>query len=424
MSDPSLQGTLARLDARIDWERRDRSAGWRVDLDPIHDLLVRTGRPDRGFRICHVAGSKGKGSVASLIAAGLRRAGRRVGVYASPHVERIHERIALDGTPIDDAGLVRALTAALDAVEEAERDGGAAAGASWFDIVTAAALCAFRDAGVDWAVLEVGLGGRLDSTNAIDPPALAVVMTIALEHTAILGSTLAEIAAEKGGIVKSGSRLVTGCDPDGDAGRVLAGIAREHGVPHVVAWSADDVGFERANLRVARAALDALNEVDPDVDAALLTDDAVVAARLPGRMERLESGGVPVVLDGAHVPASVVMAMGELSRERPGPCAVVFALHREKSATEMLKALRRGTVERLFLTTVPGSGVHLEAGELAEAAARLGLPHEAFDAPGDALEAALGRARSRPGEGAWVFATGSLYLIGALRPGLTSPDRD
>ena len=199
MSDPSLQGTLARLDARIDWERRDRSAGWRVDLDPIHDLLVRTGRPDRGFRICHVAGSKGKGSVASLIAAGLRRAGRRVGVYASPHVERIHERIALDGTPIDDAGLVRALTAALDAVEEAERDGGAAAGASWFDIVTAAALCAFRDAGVDWAVLEVGLGGRLDSTNAIDPPALAVVMTIALEHTAILGSTLAEIAAEKGG---------------------------------------------------------------------------------------------------------------------------------------------------------------------------------------------------------------------------------
>ncbi|MEM9382442.1 MAG: cyanophycin synthetase [Planctomycetota bacterium] len=424
MSDASLRSTLARLDARIDWERRDRSSGWRVDLDPIHDLLVRTARPDRGYRICHVTGSKGKGSVSSLIAAGLRGAGMRVGVYSSPHVERIHERIAIDGAPIDDAGLARALETALDAVAAAEREGGAAADASWFDIVTAAALCAFRSAGVDWAVLEVGLGGRLDSTNAIDPPELAVVTTIALEHTAILGSTHAEIAAEKGGIVKAGSRLVTGCDPESDAGRVLAGIARERGVPHFVAWSGDDVGFERANLRVARAALDALSAVDPQIGARLLTDDAVASARLPGRMERLVVDGVPVVLDGAHVPTSIETALVELAAERTGPVAAVFALHREKSAAEMLGALGRRGVERVFLTTVPGSGVHRDPAELAEEASRLGLAYGTFDAPGDALSGALEWAGARREAGAWVFGTGSLYLIGALRPLLVGSDRD
>ena len=131
------------------------------------------------------------------------------------------------------------------------RPGRAGAEASWFDLVTLAGLWAFREAGVDWAVLEVGLGGRLDSTNVIDPPEVAVVTTIALEHTAILGDTLAAIAQEKGGIVKPGSRLVTGTPPGGEAHAVLAGIAEAQGVEHRVAWSEADRTFEEANVTVA-----------------------------------------------------------------------------------------------------------------------------------------------------------------------------
>ena len=272
---PRLHDVLDRLDARINWERRDRSSGWRVDLAPMLDLAVRAGGPSRDFGLCHVAGSKGKGSVANLVAAGLGRAGLKVGVFGSPHVERINARIRIDGEPLGDEPLAAALAASLRLVEEAERAGTDGAEASWFDIVTLAGLWAFREAGVDWAVLEVGLGGRLDSTNVIEAPEVAVVTTIALEHTAILGDTLAAIAREKGGIVKPGSPLVTGTPPGGEAHGVLAEIAERLGVEHVVAWSEGDRTFEEANVRVARAALDLLGRGVPGLGGALLTQEAI-----------------------------------------------------------------------------------------------------------------------------------------------------
>ncbi len=422
MTATPLSRVLTRLEARIDWERRDRSTGWRVDLDPILDLVVRIGRPDRGMETCHVAGSKGKGSVASLLGVALSRAGQRVGVYGSPHVERIHERIRIEGVPVGDERLARALEAALDAVDAGERESTAAGDASWFDIVTAAALWAFRDAGVDWAVLEVGLGGRLDSTNVIDPPALAVVTMIALEHTGVLGSTHSAIAAEKGGIVKTGSRLVTGCDPRSEAGAELAGIATAHGVPHVVAWTAEDSTFEQSNVRVARAGLDLLGTAFEGIDAQLLDDAAIQAARLPGRMEWLDAGGVPVLLDGAHVPESLERALAEARARESGPFAAVVALHREKDAEALLTPLLGTAAGKLFATTIPGSGVHLAASDVAEAASHLGIEVTAIEDPTAALTAALDWARTRPGPPrAWVLGTGSLYLVGALRPALSVP---
>ena len=156
-----LKQAMARLDALTDWERRPRKF-MRVGLEPMQDLAARLGNPQRAFRAVHVAGTKGKGSVSALIEAALARAGLKAGRYASPHVESVTERVTLQGRNVNEGALARALTQALDAYEAGRRARTAAAEATWFDLLTAAAFLIFREAGLDWAVVEVGLGGRLD----------------------------------------------------------------------------------------------------------------------------------------------------------------------------------------------------------------------------------------------------------------------
>src|ERR1700674_2793877 len=224
-----LKEAMARLDALTNWERRPRKF-MRVGLEPMQDLAARLGDPQKAFRAGHVAGTRGKGSVAALIEAALAKAGLSVGRYASPHVETVTERVTLQGRAVDEVTLARALKAALDAYEEARRAGTAAAEATWFDLLTAAAFLIFRDAGVEWAVVEVGLGGRLDSTNVVFGE-IAVVTNIGLEHTEILGQTREAIAREKVGILKPGAVLVTALGTDDEAGRVVQARADELGSP-------------------------------------------------------------------------------------------------------------------------------------------------------------------------------------------------
>ena len=406
MTQTSFALVRARLDARINWERRDRSKGWKVALDPMRDLLRHLGNPEAELRLIHVAGSKGKGSVSSLVTHALVAAGHPTGTYGSPHVESITERIRLDGVNITEEALGRAITIVIDAVEAAED---AAADASWFDIMTGAGLVAFRDAGMEFAVLEVGLGGRLDSTNAIPAPEVAAVTTILLEHTEILGKTHAAIAREKGGIAKRGSHFITGCAPDSEAGVTLAEVAAAADVAsHITAWDQGDDTFDAANTRVAGAILAALEE--RGVARAEITPEVASAARLPGRMEQRAFDGVPVVLDGAHVPESLQSALAQARRSHPGPCFAVVAVHREKDSASLLAPLA-SVAAGAVATTIPGSGVHRDAEEL--------LPHlgdgelMALEHPGEALGAALGMARRV--HGGWIFVTGSLYLVGAVR---------
>lgn len=201
-----------------------------LKLDRMRQLLTRLGRPDAGLKIVHVAGTKGKGSTSAMVASMLSAAGYRTGVFSSPHLERIEERFVVDGLPCAAAELValvdrvRPAAVAMDN-ELHERD--TTGGPTYFEVTTAMALLHFAERRVDAVVLEVGLGGRLDSTN-VCLPTLCIITSISFDHMKQLGNTLASIAREKAGIIKPGVPVVCGVTAP-EAQHVIAAVAREHG---------------------------------------------------------------------------------------------------------------------------------------------------------------------------------------------------
>jgi dihydrofolate synthase / folylpolyglutamate synthase len=417
---------MARLDALTNWERRPRKF-MRVGLEPMQDLAARLGDPQKAFRAVHVGGTKGKGSVAALIEAALAKAGLSVGRYASPHVETVTERVTLQGRAVDEVTLARALKAALDAYEEARSAGTAAAEATWFDLLTAAAFVIFRDAGVEWAVVEVGLGGRLDSTNVVNGE-IAVVTNIGLEHTEILGQTREAIAREKVGILKRGAVLVTTLGPDDEAGRVVQARADELSSPLVRAdaRAGDEATIEEVNIALAGAVLDQLGKkgvLAPSGDplgSGLIDAGVRAAARLVGRMERVDaafgSSPVPIVFDGAHVPFNLAAVLRDLGRDPDlaGPCVAVVALASDKDAAGFLTELAR-RASTVVVTQLPSAIRGRSAAELAALAASLGLKSEVEPEPERALRRGMELAVEAK---AWLLVTGSLYLVGALRSGV------
>jgi dihydrofolate synthase/folylpolyglutamate synthase len=421
----ALAEALSRLERLVDWEKRDRAptqgSGMRQSVEPARDLCSRLGDPQRRYSSVHVAGTKGKGSVCALIEAALAGAGVAVGRYSSPHVERVNERVTLAGVPLSDGPLAAALGRALDAREAAILEGTAARDASWFDVLTAAAFLALADAEVDMSVVEVGLGGRLDSTNVIDA-AVCVVTSIEREHTSILGATRAAIAAEKAAIAGPGCDLVSGLPEDDEAGAVIAAIARRVGARFVhVDVEAGGAGLLERNRRLAAAALDALFERGLAPGGAALLDEAARArAALPGRLERFLLGGTPVVLDGAHVPESIFPLLAELAGDPAlaGRCVALLGLGQDKDAAGILKAL--ATRVDTCVGTSAGTGPYLSPEQVARAAREAGLVTEAVQLPDDALERALELARPD----GWVLVVGSLHLCGAVRPRLTAGGDD
>jgi dihydrofolate synthase/folylpolyglutamate synthase len=419
-----LTQALARLDALTDWERRPRNT-MRVGLEPMRDLATRLGDPQKSFRSIHVAGTKGKGSVSALIEAALAHAGLRVGRYASPHVERITERVSVQGHDVDEPTLARALDQALDAYEAARKAGTPAANATWFDLLTAAAFLIFREAAVEWAVIEVGLGGRLDSTNIVDGE-IAIVTNIALEHTEILGHTRSAIAGEKVGILKPGAVLVTTLGADDEAGRVVQARADELGSRVKRTRLDASAPIDQINLALAAAVLGELRRKgvsgrsgDP-VGASLLDGPTRDAARLPGRMERVDvevgPGRLPVVMDGAHVPFNIGAVLRDLAltTDLSGPCVAIVALAADKDAAGFVGELA-GRASAAIFTDLPGSSRGRSPVELKALAESLGLVSEVEPDAKQALKRGLELAREAK---AWLLVTGSLYLVGALRPAI------
>ncbi|MGO7211169.1 folylpolyglutamate synthase/dihydrofolate synthase family protein [Rhizobium ruizarguesonis] len=422
-----LSNSLAELDQLTNWERRPRG-DMRVDLEPMRDLARRLGDPQNSFRIVHVAGTKGKGSTCALIEAGLARAGFSVGRYASPHVMHITERVSIQGRPVDEERLADALGAALAAFKEARREATDGQGATWFDILTVSALLIFSLEGVEWAVLETGLGGRWDSTNIVQSD-VAVITNIDLEHTEILGKTRAAIAFEKAGIIKRGATVVTLLPEADEAGAVVSARAEELGSAVRRPTVPADATIEQRNVALAGAVLDVLGKMGVMTKGAsamseplgeqLLDPSAIEAARLPGRLEKLavdntvggDNTQVNVVLDGAHVPFNLAAVLSDLSQEEKyrAPCIAVMSIAEDKDAAGLLSMMTRHDISIIFTTAGTRSR---SPGQLKTIADTLGLLSIVMLDPLEAYQEALAGATE---SGAWVLVTGSLYLVGIIR---------
>jgi len=376
-------------------------------LERIRGLLARLDHPERAFRIVLVGGTNGKGSTARALARILQVAGERVGLFTSPHLLDVRERIEVDGVAIErtsfDAGLAR-IEPLLEAVD-----------ASYFEALTALALLHFAELGVTTAVLEVGLGGRFDAVNATDP-VLSIVTNVTLDHTDWLGPTLAHVAREKAGILRPGRPALTAAT--GEGARFLAAAARARGVrlqrvsaTHVeahgygVAFALDGGVYaaplmgrhQAANLALAVRAARKLG-----ADGAALRA-GLAAVRHPGRLEY--RAAERLLLDGAHNPAGARALARALADYFPGsPKILVCAASRDKDVSGMAAALAPA-FEAVWLTRYP------DARAADPAALARFFPQARIEPdPHAALERAL---QARP-PGGLVVVAGSLYLLGAL----------
>jgi len=420
-----------------------------LKLDRMRQLLTRLGAsfsggsPDAGLKIIHIAGTKGKGSTATFLAAMLTAAGLKTGVYSSPHLDRIEERWTIDGKPIagcELAGLVDRLQPVVQAMD-AETGSNAIGPPTFFDITTAMALLHFADQQCDAAVLEVGLGGRLDSTN-VCLPVVSVITSISLDHTKQLGDTLAQIAGEKAGIIKPGVPVVSGVVEE-QPRAVITRIAREHGCrliesgrqfvasidsPHHF-WRQTAHGQETidqlqlglpgkhqvANASVALAVVAELRD-----QGWAISDEAcrqgLRAARAPARVETF--AGTPyVVVDAAHNRASaaaLVDTLGELPNT--GPRTLVVAVSRDKDVAAICDALAQGSFQLAIATRYVDNLRAVDPhklGELVrEAVQEKGCRVSVAEDPTHAWQEAT---EQTPPDG-MIVITGSFFIAAELRP--------
>jgi dihydrofolate synthase/folylpolyglutamate synthase len=440
---PSYDDALAFWYGRINYEQRTPKPA-DLRLDCMRALMRRLGDPQDRLRIVHVAGSKGKGSTAAMLAAVLTRAGYRAGLFTSPHLCRVEERIQVDGQPISREeltallGEVRAALTASPALEP-----------TFFEVATALGFLHFWRRRVETAVIEVGLGGRFDSTN-VCRPALAVITSISFDHVQQLGNTLASIAGEKAGIIKPARPVVSGATAP-EARAVIEQIARQRHAslrqlgadfgydytPGRVGtdgmrparvrvrtrrtWPEMEVGLlgdhQAANAAVAVAVVEALRSQGWHVS------DAAVAAGLagvhwPARMEVV--GRRPlVVLDCAHNVASAEALVATLrSTFPPGRRWLIFAGSGDKDLSGMLRVLAPHFAHA-YLTRYAGSSRGMPAEELAELLRRCAdLPHSVYPTAVEAWRAA----REGAGPEDLICITGSVFLAGELRAELVGAD--
>jgi dihydrofolate synthase/folylpolyglutamate synthase len=427
-------GATARLFAR-------QRFGARPGLATMRALLDRLERPDRAFDAVLVAGTNGKGSTAAALAEMLHAAGRRVGRYASPHLTWPGERIEVDGAPLSAAAFERAAAALLPHAE--------AVGATFFEALTGLACRRFAEAGVEIAVMEVGLGGRLDATNALEPVASAIT-AIGLDHRAILGDTPAEIAREKAGVLRSGRPTWTSAR--GEALAAIEAEAARRGARLSVlsrdAWhEVRSLGWEGIHVTLARpgrppldlaSSLPGRHQGENLALAGLLaaelgaSDEALAAGaaavRWPGRAETVAASaaglsGVRFVLDGAHNLAAAE-ALAALLDEVDARPVGVLGVGRDKDVDGILAALAP-RLRGLHATRARHSPRALPPADLAARARAHGLDVAGVhDDPRAAVTAAAAVAGAG-GPAATVLVAGSLFLIGEVRPwlrGEAAPD--
>jgi dihydrofolate synthase / folylpolyglutamate synthase len=400
--------------------------GIKLGLERMRAILDELGCPELGRRGVHVAGTNGKGSTTAFLEAILRARGLHVGMMPSPHLKSYTERVRLDGRPISEAGFAAAVTDLRPRLERVRQQLGEP---TEFEILTALAL--------DWLaprsdrlVIEVGMGGRLDSTNVLDL-GVAVITNVTLDHRQHLGDTVADIAREKAGIIKSGSVVVTAAE--GDALRVVERRADAAGAAALwrlgkelrleTRWRGwegieidlDGPGFSYRDLRIGMLGTFQGTNAALAVAAAHALGDATPAAvrkgletaRWPGR---LEPAGERLLLDGAHNQDGLRELVRSLRRLLGDcPVVVVFGAMADKDVDAMLGELRQLKPARVVFTVA--STAALRAASPFQLAATWGAGSEVRADARDALE----RASQIAGSDGWVVICGSIYLVGELR---------
>jgi dihydrofolate synthase/folylpolyglutamate synthase len=435
----------AYLDAFVNYERRPPDAAMReaMSLERVRELLGELGSPHTRLRCLHVAGTKGKGSTAAMAESALRAAGYRTGLYTSPHLVDVRERIRVGGRPIppdDFAMLVERTRPGLERIKaraDATPPDEYYRPPTYFEILTHLAFLHFKEAGVDVAVLEVGMGGKLDATNVVTPAACAIT-SVSLDHTAILGSTLAAIAREKAGILKPGVPCVVAPQQE-EAATSVRTVAQEAGAP---LWLVgEDVTLERAgggtfdvrtperdyeNLTIPlpgahqrenAAVAVGLLELGRRAGLDRLTPDAVrqglALVSWPGRVQRVADGPA-TFLDGAHSPASIRALVETLAEVLPpGKRVYVLAVANDKDWRGMIETLAPSA--GAIVATTSGNPRAVAPAELAGGASLAGVTHVEVE---EDAALALDLARRIAGMDGSVVATGSLYLVGLLMQSL------
>ena len=414
-----------------------QASAMKFDLFNITVLCERLGYPERAFESVHIAGTNGKGSTAAMIESILRAAGLRTGLYTSPHLERINERIRVGGKEISDSDFAAAFTRLRDVIEELLAAGLLVAHPTFFECVTAVAFDHFAKAGVELAVVEVGMGGRLDATNVLLPE-VAVITQIDFDHENFLGHSIEEIAAEKAGIIKPGARVVSAAE------HLIARIVIQRRAAHQSAFlmeienafRIEDVAsrdgcfaftaistetgariplalplpgrFQIRNALTALVAARMLAERGAPIDDEAISRGIAATVWL-GRLERIAERPA-IYLDGAHNPAGAREIAVFWDAFLPGrKIILIYGAVRDKAVDEVAGILfpRASTV----IVTSPAQPRSISAPVLAEMTGHHATKMEVEPNPEKAFERALELASPEN----VIFVTGSLYLVGDLR---------
>jgi len=411
----------------LDWLFARHRFTMKPGLDRVEWLLGAVGSPHEQFRVVHVGGTNGKGSTSCMIASVLSEHDVRTGLYTSPHVVDFSERIAIDGDPIAHDRVVELVDRLRPAADEIE--------ATFFEIATAAAALHFAEEGVDTVVAEVGLGGRLDATNALDS-VLSVITTIAVDHAEVLGSDIAAIASEKAGIIRESGTVVTGAM--GDALDVIRGVAAarkarlvsvtDEAPMEITSISSNGSNFSlqydgaayedlfvamlgRHQVENARAAVVALHELDRlgvlSIREPLLRR-GLSEACCRGRMQVIDQRPT-LVADVAHNPDGAEALLSSLPEVFDYDRLIaVVGIMGDKDVSGFLAAFHDRA--DLVVLTRPATERSADTDTLEEIATELELPHRVVPTAGAALERALSEAR----EGDLVLVTGSHYTVGDI----------
>jgi dihydrofolate synthase/folylpolyglutamate synthase len=412
----------------------------KFSLDEIRILLSLLGDPHRCYPAVLIAGTNGKGSTAASLASILTAAGLRTGLYTSPHLARVNERIRLDRMEIADDAFAALYFRVHDAAQQLVLSGKLPQLPSFFEILTAQAFLYFAQEHVDLAVLEVGMGGRLDATNIVDP-LLSVITDISLDHTEWLGSTIAAITREKAGILRPSGTLIT-LPQHSEANQVLGEVAAKLGVCGVNAapymppftatapYSVEALGalvevnsplagaHQHRNLALAiAAAVELASKHGFPISPAAIAD-GIRQTRWPGRLERIHRDGVEWILDVAHNPAGAWALRSGLTGlfSEKHPRCLIFSCLRDKPIAEMAQILFP-LFDQVILAPIHAARA-AALNDLLAAARATGTPAVAAESVSQALE--LGLQRTPAGV---IAVSGSVYLVGEARTLLLADTR-